>query len=120
MKDLKWLTAILAPLIGLVLPEIANLEVITTGLLTGGGYIGLIVLLSEGIKRILTSRGVTFDHMGVKISLLSALLLGFGGWFFQYGIFEHLLWWHTLGVAIISWGASNRWYDITLSLPKNN
>ena len=117
MKNLNWLWVIIVPLIAVIAPNYADLpEAVSNGLLTPVGYIGLITLVTQVFKPLVFKIDFFYNwkHTSVFLSLVVALVLGVGAWFFQYGIFAGMVLIEVLGHAVIAWGAANKWYDWTL------
>ena len=113
MKN-AWVWSVLAFLIGTFLPEFADVpSQITQGLLTSVGYMGLVTLLTEIIKPF-AFKVWDFKHLSIVLSLLIALLLGYGSWLLNYGIFDSMAWFEVLVQALIAWISANKWYDWTL------
>ena len=117
--NLNWLWVILVPLIAVVAPQFADIpEAISEGLLTPLGYIGLITLVTQTFKPLVFKIDffAGWKYTSILVSLVVALILGLGAWFFQYGIFAGMVLIEVLGHAVIAWGAANKWYDWTLKV----
>lgn len=116
MKNVSWIWVILLPVITLLFPELANVGDATQTLATFAGYVGLVTIITEGVKRLIKIDWVYFPEVA---SLIVALLIAFAAWIFKVGIFSavDMVWYHVVFLAIVATGAANRWYDITLKEP---
>ena len=117
MKNMSWIWAILMPIIGFLIPALADPDIVLEGLTTAAGYVGLITIITEGLKPLL-KKWQDFKYFAEGLSLVVAIVLGYGGFLFEYGIFMYATWYYTLGLVLIGWAVSNRWYDLSFKLIK--
>ena len=117
MKN-SWIWVILLPAITLLIPEFIQIkDAVLLGLTSVAGYVGVITIVTQGLKPLIQRYWKAwYEHkyFGETLSLVAAAGLGFGGYLFSYGIFEYATWYYTLGIVLLGWMTSNRWYDVTL------
>ncbi len=110
-------SVILIPLLGLLFPELVDLE---QGQFYANifGVAGLITIVTEGVKKLLRygelyGNKITWRYFPQVASLVIGIVLSFVGVWFELGMFADvdLIWWQVAGTGVIASGLSMAWYD---------
>jgi hypothetical protein len=112
-----FLSVVLLPLLGLLFPQLVNIED-GTYFANIVGLAGLVAIIVEGLKKLLKygelyGNKISWRYLPQVLALSTGVLCSFIGDYFAFGMFNglELLWWQVVGTGVIAGGLSMAWYD---------
>jgi phage-related protein len=117
MKKIKsWILTLLLPVLGFLLPQYADPDVLSLTFSSLAGIVGLVVIIVNGLKAILKySPETSWKYLPKLLSILVSVILCTLAWWLKFGMFADLVivWWQVIATGLVAAGVSMLWYDLT-------
>ena len=117
MEKIKsWLLTLILPLVGILFPELVDVETLSLTFASLAGIVGFVVIIVNGLKKLLKydpEKG--WKHLPKLLAILVSVALSHLGWWLKLGMFadQIIVWWQVIATGLVAAGASMLWYDLT-------